>query len=224
MTVMWNPILRARSGEPVLRNAAATGGRSSTGREQRVMGDAGFWIVPLSGIVVNTRERAAAYRAMAARLRQGEDVLVPLCDLYKPRGARSPAASVQIAANAALRATQIVVTATEVDVTEGAYFSIGDRLYLVARVVAGPAAPAFINPLATDTPFVDDEPWTDAVAASAGYTLDILPPLRTAAPAGTAISFSDLKLRCVVQDLGDGDLSLDLGRFGQASLTFIESI
>ncbi|WP_210169322.1 hypothetical protein, partial [Bosea sp. Root381] len=53
--ITWNSALRARAGEPVLRNLAATGGRSPTGREQRVIGDAGFWHVPLTGLVVNTR-------------------------------------------------------------------------------------------------------------------------------------------------------------------------
>lgn len=224
MTITWNPILRARACEPVLRNLAATGGRSPTGREQRVFGDAGFWVVPMRNIVVNTREKAAAYRAMAARLRQGEDILVPVCDLYTARGARSPAAAITVASSAALRATQIGLTCTEVDIQPGHYFTIGDRLHLVTEIVSGPSAAPFINPVATDTPFRDDEPWADAVAASAAYTVKIIPPLRAAVAAGQAASFSNLYLRCVLQDLNDGDLDLDLGRFGSPSLPFIESI
>lgn len=224
MTIEWNPILRARAGEPVLRNAARSGGRSLSGREQRVMSDAGFWVVPMTSIVVNTRERAAAYRAMVARLRQGEEILVPICDLYTPRGARSPAAAITMTADAALRATQIGLSCVEVDIQPGHYVTIGDRLHLVTEIVSGPLAPPFLNPVATDTPFRDDEPWTDAVSGAAAYVVKILPPLRAAVTAGQPVSFRHLALRCVVQDLNDGDLDLDLGRFGTPSLTFIESV
>lgn len=224
MTITWNPVLRARAGEPVLRNLATTGGRSSTGREQRVIGDAGFWVVPMRSIVVNTRDKAAAYRSMVARLRQGEDILVPVCDLYTPRGARSSAAAVTMTADAALRSTQIGLTCVEVDIQAGHHFTIGDRLHLVTEIVSGPVSPPFLNAVATDTPFRDDEPWTDAVTGSSAYVVKITPPLRAAATAGQSASFRDLRLRCVLQDLGDGDLDLDLGRFGTPSLTFIESV
>lgn len=224
MTITWNPILRARAGEPVLRNLAASGGRSPTGREQRVLGDAGFWVIPMRGIVVNTRERAAAFRAMVARLRQGEDIILPICDLYTPRGARSSGAWITVAANAALRATQIGLTCTEVDIRPGHHFSVGDRLHLVTQVVSGPISPPFVNPVSTDTPLMDDEAWTDSVSGSSDYVVKIAPPLRSAVTAGQTVSFRDLKVRCVLQDLGDGDLDLDLGRFAQPSLTFVESI
>lgn len=224
MTIEWNPTLRARASEPVLRNLSVSGGRSPTGREQRVVGDAGFWIVPMRSIVVNTREKAAAYRAMVARLRQGEDILLPICDLYAPRGARSSAAAISLTSNAALRATQVDLTCVEVDIRAGHYFTIADRLYLITKVISGPASPPFLNAVATDTPLRDDEPWTDATAGSASYVVNITPPLRSAAAAGQSVSFHNLALRCVLQDLNDGDLDLDLGRFGTPSLTFIESV
>lgn len=222
MSFDWNPILRARAGEPVLRNAAATGGRSATGREQRVIGDAGFWAVPMRSIVVNTRERAAAYRAMAARLRQGESVILRICDAYVPRWARSKAAKAVLIGAAPLRSTQIGLTVTGMDVQAGHYLSFGDRLHLVTEIVSAPAEPPLVNPLVLDEPF--HEPWTDNVSAPATFVVKILPPLRAALPAGTAASFSDLRLRAEIEDLNAGDLDLDLARFGSPSLTFIESV
>ncbi|WP_156410532.1 hypothetical protein [Bosea sp. Root381] len=50
-----------------------------------------------------------------------------------------------------------------------------------------------------------------------------MPPLRSAVSGGAIADFKNLRLRCVLQDLGDGDLSLDLGRFGNPSLTLVES-
>lgn len=218
----WNPLLRARAGEPVLRNSAVSGGRSISGREQRLLGDAGFWSVPMRSIVVNTREKAAAYRAMTARLRQGESIILRICDAYVPRWARSEAAKAVLASAAPLRATQIGLTVTGIDVQPGHYLSFGDRLHLVTEIVSGPSEPPLVNPLVLDEPF--HEPWTDNVGTPASYVVKILPPLRAALSAGAAASFSDLKLRAVPEDLNAGDLDLDLGRFGTPSITFIEDI
>lgn len=223
MTVIWNDQLRCRRSDAHLRNFARSGGRAMSGRERRVFSDAGFWIVAKAGIVVNTRERVAAYRAMMARLRQGEDILVPLCDLYRPVGALLPTSGALLSAPAALRAIRLNLLVSGVDLLAGQYLSIGDRLHLVTAIVARPSTPPLVNPVPIDAPF-RDEPWVDAAAASAAYTVDILPPLRAAAAAGAPVSFRDLKLRCVLRDLDDGDLELDLGRTGQPSLTFIESL
>lgn len=223
MTITWSELLRARSSDAHLRNFARSGGRSLSGREQRAFSDAGFWTIVKSGLVINTRERAAAYRAMIARLRQGEDILVPLCDLYTPLGSRLATASSVLAADAALRATGVSLIVSGLDLAAGHYFSIGDRLHLVTEIVSGPSEPPLINQLVSDSAWSDALPWADAVAGGSAYTVRILPPLRAAAPAGTAASFSDLKLRCELQDLAAGDLDLDLGRFGTPSLTFIES-
>lgn len=185
--------------------------------------DAGFWTIVKSGVVVRNKEQALAYRAMIARLRQGEDVIVPLCDLYKPVRAKGDVASAMLASTAPLRATTVTISVTDLDIAEGNHFSIDDRLHLITRVVSGPIAPPMVNPIAWDLPFLD-EPWVDDVDKSANYTVDILPPVRATHGIGKEVSFSDLKVRCVIQDIDDGDLELDLGRFGQPSLTLIESI
>jgi hypothetical protein len=227
LQIDWNPILRARAGEPVLRNAARSGGRSLSGRGQRVMSDAGFWEIPVSSIVVNTREKAAAYRAMLARLRQGEEVIFSLCDLYTSPGARDASASVTVADATALRATQINLIANGVTITPGHYFSLGgERLHLITEILADPDTDPVAGPWVSDP----SPPWNPAQSPWAAsrpagsWQVRIVLPLRAAANAGAAANFKDLRLRCVPQDLGDGDLSLDLGRFGNPSLTLIESI
>lgn len=226
MTITWDPTLRARAGEPVLRNAAATGGRSSTGREQRVIGDAGFWHVPLTGLVINTREKAAAYRATLARLRHGEDMIFSLCQLYVLPGAREPGATATLASAGALRDSRVNLFLTGMEAKAGYYFTVGDRLHLISEVHAapgqdpdgGPWLPGSVSPWADA-----EQPWIEA-RPDASWSVKIVPPLRSVVAAGVAVSFANLLLRCVVQDLGDGDLSLDLARFGSPSLTLVESI
>lgn len=224
MTITWPSALKARGWNAHPRNMMATGGRSATGREQRVYSDAGFWEVAVSGIQIRNREQAAAYRALIARLRAGEDILVPVRDRYQAIGAGSAAAVITLSANAALRSTQIPLTATGVDIKPGYHFTIGDRLHLVTDVVSGPGAPPFVNQFVTGGPISSSVPFVSAVAASASYTVKILPPLRADLSAGEPARFRDLLVRCVLKDPNDGDLDLDLGRLGAPSLTFIESL
>lgn len=220
----WPAVLKARIWDPHLRNQSASGGRSPTGRSQSVFGDGGFWMVRISGIKVTDRAAAAAYRALIARLRAGEDILLPVRDLYQPAGSRLVDAAVTLAADAVLRSTQIAVNVAGVDVVAGHHLTIGDRLYLVTEIVSGPAQPALLNQLVSDSPWSDALPWTDAVAGSSSYVMKILPPLRADLGAGEPARFRDLLVRCKLADPANGDLDLDLGRFGAPELTFIESI
>lgn len=220
----WPAGLKARIWDPHLRNLAASGGTTPTGRTQRVFGDAGLWEIRVSDIVVRDRQQAAAYRALIARLRTGEDILLPVREFYGPVGGRLANASVALTANTPLRATEVALTVAGVDVVEGAHFTVGDRLHLVTRVVSGPSAPPLLNQLVSDSPWSDDVPWVDAVAGASIYTVKILPPVRFDLSAGEPVRFRDLLVRCVLKDVADGDLDLDLGRFGRPSLTFIESL
>lgn len=220
----WPAALKARSWDAHLRNLSASGGTSPTGRAQRVFGDGGFWEVRIGGIKVAGRTAAAAYRALIARLRAGEDILLPVRDLYQPAGSRLESATVTLRANAPLRATQIALTVAGVDVEAGHHITLGDRLYLVSEVVSGPTTPPALNQLVSDSPWSDALPWADAVSGASAYTLKILPPLRADLLAGEPGRFRDLLVRCVLKDPLDGELDLDLGRFGAPSLTFIESL
>lgn len=224
MTVTWPSVLEARSWNANLRNNMASGGRTPTGRDQRVFSDAGFWEISIADIRVHNREEAAAFRAMAARLRASEDILLPLPDAYAAVGAKSNDAVITLSAGASLRATQIGLTVKGVDIQPGHYFTIGDRLHLVTEIVSGPSAPPIVNQLVSDSPWSDDLAWADAVAGTSAYTIKFLPPLRADYDSGEAVRFRDLIVRCVIKDPNDGDLDLDLGRLGTPSLTFIESL
>lgn len=224
MTVTWPRVLKARSWNAHLRNMMASGGRSATGRDQRVYSDAGFWEISITGIRIHNREEAAAYRAMVARLRAGEDILVPLCDVYQAIGARSASAVAALSANASLRATTLALTVSGVDVQAGFHMTVGDRLHLVSQVLSGPTVPPLVNQLVSDAPWSDSLPWADAVSGSAAYSVKILPPLRADLSADEPVRFRDLLVRAVLKDPSDGDLDLDLGRFGAPSLIFNESL
>lgn len=220
--ITWPAALRASSMNPHPRSRVVSGGRSLAGIEQRVMSDAGYWSLAIDGIRVNTRERASAYRWLIARLRAGDDVVVPVCDLYKPVGARGGATTVALGADAALRATALNLVAAGVDIAVGHHLSIAGRLYMVDGVTAGPTEPLLLNIPALDLPFYD-EPWADTVAGSVAYSVSIFPPLRGAAPAGSAVSFNDLTMVCRLDDMANGDLDLELGRFGNPSLALVEA-
>lgn len=225
MTItVWPEILKARIWDPHLRNLASSGGTSATGRTQRIFGDAGLWEVRVSDIAVRNRAQAAAYRALIARLRTGEDILLPVRDLYAAVGSRVASASATLAGDAALRATEIALSVSGIDVEPGHHLTLGDRLHLVTEVVAGPTEATLLNQLVSDSAWSDALPWSDTVDGSVAYTVKLLPPLRAAAASGNPVQFKNLALRCVLKDTGDGDLDLDLGRLGRPSLTFIESI
>lgn len=224
MTITWPAVLEVRRCNPNLRNSFKSGGRSISGIEPRVVSDAAYWEVAIAEIMIQERDEARAYRGMLARLRDGEAIELAIFDAYVPVGAESSAASAIFVSSAALRATEATIQVTGIDVEDGHHFSIGDRLHLITQIVAGPTDPPLINPVITDTEWLD-EPWTDdGAAASAQYQIKFRPPLRTAVAAGAAIRFSDLTLRCVIKDAAatDGDVDLDLGRLGNPSLAFVE--
>lgn len=218
----WPDALKMLRCSPNLRNAAAGGGRNIFGGEQAVISDAGVWEIKVE-CLVNSLASSTAYRALIARLRQKEDILLTIMNRFPPHGAWMDASSAELAADAALRATQISVDVTGIDVQAGAWLTIDNALYTVTSVVSGPGSPPLINPVANDTQFFD-EPWVDAADAEATYALKILPPLRNAAASGTVVALRDLVVRCVLKDLDDGDLDMEGGRTGRPSLTFIESL
>jgi len=223
MTIAWPSVLKARMYNPHLRNFAKGGGPTLTGRQQRSFQDAGFWEIVVDQIAVRNREQAAAYRAMIAKLRQGEEILLPVCDRYKAIGAREEDSQGVFKNQAIGRATQFDLTITGVDPQPGHYLTIGDRLYLATDIIAGPDVPPLLNPVVNDAEWHDDEPWTDDTPPHADYSLRVLPPARQLYAVDTVVKFRDLQVRCVLKDLADGDLELDIGR-GFPTLTFVESI
>lgn len=223
MTIAWPSILVPQRASPELRNLTRSGGRVSGGREQRVLGDAGFWAVTVSGIYIRNRAAAMAYRAMIARLREGEDILVPLFDVFVPLGAEASNSAAALVSAATLRATTVTIRSTGIEIVEGSFFSADNRLHVVTEVTSAPPSPPFQNRLVNDEPWNDDQPWTDSYTASGFYTVKITPPLRTNYPAGQPLLFAGVQLRCVIDRTTDGDLDIEPAGIGFADLNFVES-
>lgn len=223
MAITWPDVLVPQRATAHVRSTAASGGRTGTGQRQLVFSDAGFWEVTLSGIVVRTRAQVNAYRALLARLRQGENVAVPTFDRWWPLGADSDTSAVTINSAVTARQTQISLASSGVAIEAGSKFSIINRLHEITEIVSGPTNPPFQNPIANDAPFRDEQPWVDDVDNTKNYTVRISPPLRFDYTSGQSVNFFSTRVNCVLENLLDGDLELEAGRVGYPSLTFIES-
>lgn len=220
MAFDWNDALRPRRCDVNVRALTRRGGRSATGREQRVMSDAGFVDITYE-IPVFAPYIARAYRALMARLRSGEEVLARVFDVNQPRGASNSLVVGSLAVEIAPRDTEIQITVTGSGVTPGAYIGIGvNRLHIITEVVSG-GPTTFFNQLASN--WDDRVPWS-AGAAAATYVVKVMPPIRAGFGAGTTVKFDNITMRGILADVNDGELSLDVGRFGTATFTIRESI
>lgn len=214
MTVTWPDSLKPRSWmPPTLSSFTKSGGRSSTGREQRVMSDAGFWRLSYT-VPIRTPQQIRDWNSMLDRLRSGEDIDVKVCGGEAPQGiALSSGATLTVAA--ARRATRLTLS-TALTLKAGHYFNRGSQLYRINRIVS---TTGFYQALEAGLPT------TDATAQDvATYEVDIMPPLRAALNNGAALRFDELVCRCVPTDMATGDLDLDLGRFADPSISFIEAL
>lgn len=229
MAIGWPAILAPRSASWMLENASRSGGASITGAEQVTISAASRWRASMT-IPLVREEWIVSYRAMMAALdgRAGE-VEVPVFDVFVPRDANGrrlspiPAAPLAnldgglllhdtsalgqtnythatLAANAALRATRITLTAAPSWTVPrpGQYFGIGARLYIARAVYR-----------ATET-----DPWT----------VDFRPGLRAAAIAGDRVILD--RPVCTMRLASDdtGALELEFSRYGQATLEMVEAI
>ena len=220
MTFASPATLQMRRCNAHLRNFAASGGATITGVERRVFSGAGVWEIVLEEIRVWNAAQAWAYEAMLARLRQGEDMVLTL----PPGPYLAPfSAAPLLTANAALGATTLNVSGLNADTTAGQKFSIGNRLHQITSVVSEVKADnALVTSITGGDPWPASGHWLDGAAVTSQLT--ILPPLRAAITTGAACDFKNLRATVRLKDMTDGDLSLDLGRFGSPSLTLFESI
>lgn len=223
MTVQWPSVLVPRSVTgPELRGAAISGGRATSGDEQRVYSDAGRWEVSYT-VPIRTRAQALAWRSMTARLRAGEDILLTVYDRWRPQAVIAGDTLAEMHVSAGARATAVTLGTMGFPVEEGLHFCIyGDRLYRITGVGAQSELTIGLAAAVSEDELWDDgDVWVDDPMILSETT--ILPPLRSAIPAGTAVGFRDLVLRAVLADLSAGDLDLDLGRFGDPTITFREA-
>ncbi len=219
MAIAFDDDLKPQACNAELRNFHKSGGRSATGREQRVFGDAGFWEISYRSMPMRARrDRVLAYRATIARLRQGEEIIAKVFDLFRCIG-QGPAS---VVANASQRATTIMINGVDAELQPGHHFSIGYRLYRVTEIADQTETPiGVVTGTYTGDTWDDSDVWVDDPIITS--TIKFLPPLRAAAVAGATVDFENLKCLCVLKDMSDGDLDLELGRFGSPSFTLIES-
>lgn len=223
MAIAWPDALKITKCDPHLRSMSRSGGRSVSGRQQRVYADAGFWEVTYE-LPINRPERARAYEAMKALLETGQEILARIVRRNQPRGAYGEEVTASLTSTVAPRDTQISITVTGAEIDAGTYIGIGvNRAHVITEVVSGGPA-EFFNHVASDNKWDDGIPWSDAGPDAKTYVINVLPPIRAGFGAGTVVKFKDITMRGVLADMSDGDLSLDLGRFGTVTLTIQETI
>lgn len=225
----WPAIVFPRAGAFYIENQSRSGGVSILGNEQVTVAPSSRWRARFS-IPVVTESSVLVWRAFVGAMggRAGT-ALVPKWEAYGPRDANGrrfeelataqwgdqlfddngsfdlsgwgqddAPAYATLAGTAALNAAQIAVNYSEgIDgVRPGQYFGIGQRLHLVTQTWQEYDAPAQIR----------FTPW-----------------LRESVPAGTPVIIDHPV--CLMRFAQDqtGELELDMGRWGQGGLEFVEA-
>ena len=229
MRVNWPPMLRPHDVMWRLENQSRSGGVSLTGSEQIVSSGAGRWRCRIDlrtyGTSHDGREEAVlALRAFLAQMegRVGE-VLLPAFDGFRPRDAAGNMLSdveqvplghlflfehwgfgqdefthATLAANASLGATQISINVLDGQGPRpGHYFGIGERLYIAQQT------------------------WQDNPD---GVTfIRFAPRLRAAATSGTRVILDRPVCRMRLASDDTGELTLEMRRWGQTTIEFVEA-
>jgi len=224
MAFTFPSALVPRRCDPEPRNTVRSGGRSVTGFEQRVIGDAGYWEVKYSDFPIMSADAEHAWMAAKIKLRQNQTALISVWRGYRSPGLLVPEAAAFNAGLQPLRSTQLVLTTRGIDLVEGALFSINDQyLHAVEEIVSRAGTPSLYVPLDDrGTPFDDPAPLSGTGPATVTYDVKIWPPLRAPLPDNAPLDFRRPKFQGVLVDINDGDTSLDVGRFGLTSFTLRE--
>ena len=227
-TILW-PIntLRAQNVAFDIASRSLAAPASVSGVSQVVASDAGIWKATLGGIVVRSREAVIAFRALA-NLLEGRlnPVMVPTCRAYQPipsgftsttaaallddvphsddaffeddTGYGGSTANIVLTNSVASRAVSANITIEYGGQLEpGMFFSLGDRLYRVRTAV-----------------------YSTPTAAAITFR----PPLREAATAGDVLEIDRPACRMRLLDDSQMDLELQLRRFSNPSVSFIEDL
>ena len=192
---------------------------SASGFGQVVASDAGIWKVTFGNLIVRRRADVIVHRAIA-NLLEGRlnPILVPLCRGYQPVPAGSAALYAAVphsdtaffdddagyigrvidvvtdGAWAARSVSGFVGVNYAGRIEPGQHFSVGERLYRVRSFDTETGAITF------------------------------RPPLREAVPSGVNLEFDDPVVRCRLADDAGMDLELQLRRFGNPTVQFIEDL
>jgi hypothetical protein len=219
----------AAQDRPRLVGVARSGGRSASGIFTMSRSDGGgLWSVGFRSIALRTADHVRAYEAVTTAMAEGSrPIVVPICDrrhfpaptfegnlLYSwssvphsddslfsdGTGYSQSVVVIATSGTTALRATQINLGIDFAGVLHGGeLFSIdhtvlGWRMYRIIEIVSQTATAA---------------------------TVKIEPPLREAVANNTPVEF-DLP-RCIMQLASPADLTLEMRRFGNPSISFVES-
>ena len=227
VTVHYMPsALKARGIAFNPRGMTITGPVSLSGRSQVAAYDAGYWMATLDVATLGQGDDVLAFRALRAEMEGGANhVLVPAFDQgqapWPAAGGQAanenddiawsdgvffsdgsgwfkPAIIVNVAADAALRATSLVVDiVTAGTLKAGMYFSlVGGGMHVIRSILA---------------------------SSGSQRTLHIWPPLRAPAITGRRCEFE--RPVCRMRLVSDQEADLALGRLwmAQPSMTFVEA-
>lgn len=209
--------------DPNLRNFMKRGPRTGSGREQRVFSDAGYMSIDYEWNL-RTPAQVRAWRMTIARLRAGEEIIVPVKERNDTHSGRQLDAVAELKNAAALRDTAIVLLVTGINVQEGLYIGIGNRVHVITEVTSGPASVQYFNPISGDGPWDDAIPWSDGAPAAQTWHISVLPPMRADYDAGTNVKFTGITMVGVIDDTAQGDTKLERIKAGPVAVTIIESI
>lgn len=225
MAVRWPIPLQANDVLWQLENQSRSGGASLTGSEQIVSSGAGRWraTVNINLVALQLEDAVLSFRALMAQLegRVGE-ILLPAFDAYRPRQndgqmlsdaeglgmidatafdhsgfEQDDVPTATITASKPTNATEISLNLLgNRGPRPGNYLSIGDRLYIARHV------------------------WQNT-AGGVTY-VSISPRLRAPVNTGDAVNLD--KPHCLMRLASDdtGSLMLEMRRYGQTSLDFVE--
>lgn len=192
MTDAW-PVAILPPGAISRRIAARSlsGTVSLSGFTQRIAVPASAWLIAYENIPVTTPERIRTWDGLEASLDGGAvPILVPLVE-----GDMAPAATGTMVGAAAVGATVVTIAKTGDQIQAGHHFSIGERLYRVAKVI---------------------------LITGNDHQVSIRPPLREAVANGATVDFGDLKCKCRLASDDEMNLVLRPPRLGFASVRFVE--
>lgn len=221
MTILWPVhILRPQNVAFDIAPRSLAGPSSVSGFSQVVASDAGIWKARFGSVIVNSRDRVLAWRAIDALLEgRLNPILVPLCRAYQPvpddfvdddvpHSDDAPfddeteydgsVISVLLAADMAVRAVSGSVNIEYAGTLQpGQHFSLGERLYRLRSVT-----------------------YTGADTADITFR----PPLREAATAGSILEFDNPV--CRMRLASDQEMNLELAgrRRAAPTVNFIEDI
>lgn len=225
MTIRWPvAVLAPRTVSFDVASRTLAGPSAASGFTQVSASSAGIWKATFADVRVATEQHALAWRAIAALLegRLGS-ILVPLCRGYQPKPDGAEAAGlwgpvphaddaffgdgsgyvgrvidVQLTGAIVKGATTASIAINVAGLIQpGQHFSIGERLYRLKSVS-----------------------YTTDTTASITFT----PPAREAASAGDNLEFDDPVVRMRLASDNEMDLPLELRRFANPTVQFLEDV